>query len=395
MTTKPHSASEGQVFIRFDFLQRIQHILFLVSFTLLAFTGLPQKFPLSPISLWIFDLLGGIEKARSIHHASAIVMVITSLVHVLEVLYRIIVLRSSISMIPWINDIRHVIDDVLYYIGVRKHKGYYGRYSYAEKMEYLALIWGTVVMALTGFMMWNPITTVAYMPGEAIPAAKAAHGGEAILAVLAIIIWHFYNVHIKVFNKSMFTGKMNRHEMEHEHPAELAAIDAGKHAPKPISETAMRVRKLIYYPLALVIFVAFSIGFYFMVFHETTAVTTLPSGETVKIFAPLPTNTPLPTATAAAVQAPAPEALTWDAFIGPMLQQKCGACHGAAAMGGLNLTTYADAMKGGATGPVIVSKDSANSLIVKKQEAGGHPGQLSPDEIANLKSWIDAGAPEK
>ncbi len=60
-----------------------------------------------------------------------------------------------------------------------------------------------------------------------MPAAKAAHGGEAVLAVLAIIIWHFYHVHIKHLNQSMFTGKLSQEEMEHEHPAELAQIEAG------------------------------------------------------------------------------------------------------------------------------------------------------------------------
>ena len=82
------------------------------------------------------------------------------------------------------------------------------RYTFGEKVEYWSVVWGTVIMAVTGFMMWNPISTLRFLPGEAIPAAKAAHGGEAVLAVLAIIIWHFYHVHIKTFNKSMFTGKL-------------------------------------------------------------------------------------------------------------------------------------------------------------------------------------------
>ncbi len=64
-------------------------------------------------------------------------------------------------------------------------------------------------------------------------------------------------------------------------------------------------------------------------------------------------------------------------------------------MAGLNLSTYADAIKGASTGPVIVPGDAANSLIVQKQQAGGHPGQLTPDEIAQLVEWINAGAPEK
>ncbi|MCS7039976.1 MAG: hypothetical protein NZP34_10260, partial [Caldilineales bacterium] len=75
-------------------------------------------------------------------------------------------------------------------------------------MEYWAVIWGTAVMIITGFMLWNPITTTKFLPGSWIPAAKAAHGGEALLAFLAIIVWHVYNVHIKTFNRSMFTGKL-------------------------------------------------------------------------------------------------------------------------------------------------------------------------------------------
>ncbi len=78
-----------------------------------------------------------------------------------------------------------------------------------------------------------------------------------------------------------------------------------------------------------------------------------------------------------------------------MLQAKCGTCHGTAATAGLNLTTYADAMKGGNSGAVIVPGDAANSLIVQKQQAGGHPGQLTPEEIAQLIEWINAGALEK
>lgn len=391
--TKIISASPTQVFTRFALLQRIEHLFFLVSFSLLGFTGLPQKYADSPISLQIFNIFGGVENLRNVHHISAVVMLIISLIHVLELLYGLIVKRTPISMIPWINDIQHVINDVLYYLGFRKHKAYYGRYSYAEKAEYLAVIWGTVVMALTGFMMWNPITTLRMLPGEAIPAAKAAHGGEAVLAVLAIIIWHFYNVHLKTFNKSMFTGKLNREEMHHEHPAELAAIEDGKHS-AAISTNVLRKRQLIFAPFAVVSVIAFGVGIYYLVGSENTALTTTPQGETAPIFVPLPTPTKLPP-TPTEPPAAAPVNITWDAYIGPIFQQKCAACHGAAAMAGLNISTYAGTIQGSAKGPVIVSKDSANSSLIQKQTTGGHPGQLTPDEITQVKAWIDAGAPEK
>ena len=417
--TEKSQASTAKTYVRFDIIQRLQHIVFLISFSVLGFTGLPQKFPESPISLGFFRLLGGIETARLIHHTSAIVMMIVSVFHVLEVLYRVMVLRTPITMIPWINDILHVYEDVLYYLGLRKHKAYYGRYSYAEKAEYLALIWGTVVMGLTGFMMWNPLTTLRILPGEAIPAAKAAHGAEAVLAVLAIIIWHFYHVHIKHLNLSMFTGKMSQEEMEHEHPAELAQIHAGKQ-PEPIPPAVLRKRQYLYAPVAIVILAFFSYGFYFFVGHETTAVSVPNFEPTIPVYVPqtptpsptlTPTNTPVPTATPVpATQPPAdslpaaptgtPEASasapTWDAVIGPMLAQKCLMCHGPSASGGLMLSSYADAMKGGATGPVFIPGDSANSPMIVKFESGKHPyATLPAEEIAKIKAWLDAGAPEK
>jgi cytochrome b subunit of formate dehydrogenase len=406
--TKPIGASNTKTYTRFDKVQRIQHIIFLISFTVLGVTGLPQKYMLSPISIGFFNVFGGVENVRIIHHTSAIVMMIVSIFHVLEVLYRVFVLRTPISMIPWINDLKHVFDDVIYYIGRRKHKAYYGRYSYAEKAEYLAVLWGTVVMGLTGFMMWNPISTLRFLPGEAVPAAKAAHGGEAVLAVLAIILWHFYHVHIKHLNKSIFTGILSREEMEHEHPGELARIEAGEH-PDPIPEPVLRKRQMIYTPIAIAILVIFSYGFYFFIGYETTAVTTVPAGSTVQVYVPQ-TATPMPTATAtptvvasstppsagAATDVPVASDKTWDSTIGPLFTEKCLMCHGAMASGGLNLSTYADAMKGGASGVVFTSGDSANSPVIIKFESDKHSyAALSPEELIQIKAWIDNGLLEK
>ena len=416
MTNAPQP-SEQKKFVRFDLLQRVQHIIFLISFTLLGVTGLPQKYPLAPFSVGYFNLIGGIENSRLIHHTSAIVMMVISVVHVLDLLYRVLVLRTPISMIPWIDDLKHVIHDVQYYLGFKKHKAYYGRYSYAEKMEYLALIWGTIVMGLTGFMMWNPVSTLRFLPGEAVPAAKAAHGGEAVLAVLAIVLWHFYHVHVKHLNKSMFTGTLSREEMEHEHPAELAVIESGRHD-EPIPPATLKQRQRIYIPLAIAILAIFAYGFYFFVGYETTA--TLPVvRETIPVFAPrtaTPTRTPIPTQTLTPTETPVPtntepvsvtgeatvtpaapvSSTTWDGQIGPLMTQKCLMCHGAGASGGLVLSTYADAMKGGTSGLIFTAGDAANSLLITKFESGGHPyAELTPEELQLISDWINAGMPEK
>jgi hypothetical protein len=99
---------------------------------------------------------------------------------------------------------------------------------------------------------------------------------------------------------------------------------------------------------------------------------------------------PTPTA-----EAMAPGSLTWEAYAAPVFKAKRETCHGAAKLGGLSLQTYADAMAGSKNGAVILPGDSAGSKLMVIQAAGGHAGQLSPDELARIKEWIDAGAPEK
>jgi len=282
-------------------------------------------------------------------------------------------------------------------------------------MEYWAFVWGTIIMGLTGFMMWNPLSATKILPGEVIPAAKAAHGGEALLAVLAIIIWHMYGVHIKRFNKAMFTGKMSEAEMLHEHPLELADIKAGI-AERPVDPVTLRKRQRAYFPIAAVLALFMLGGVYGFVNTEQTAITTVQRQvPTVAVFVPwtqtpAPTQTPTPPATETPLPTASPNAtqlaagsttpaaasaLTWDNSMGALFQAKCSTCHGAAATGGLNLSTYADAMKGGTTGPVIVPGDATNSVLVIRQQAGNHPGQLTPEEIAQVIEWINAGAPEK
>jgi len=399
LSTSPQAkpaAQKRERFERFDLLQRIEHLIILASFTLLALTGLPQKFPESPLSVSVIRAFGGVESARQIHHVCAVVLMGISIVHVIDALYRVVVMRRPLGMVPLFSDAVHLYQDVLYYLGLRKHKAYYGRYSYAEKVEYLALVWGTVLMAITGFMMWNPIATARWLPGEMIPAAKYAHGGEAILAVLAIIIWHFYHVHLRHFNKSMFTGKMSREEMEHEHPAELASIEEGNGWQRP-AEAELRRRQRIFFPVALALTGVMSYGIIWFVTLENTApITTIPKGETVEIFVPL-TPTPRPTP----IPSPTPELAagvslnSWDGQFEAIFRNRCGTCHGATAVGGLSLATYEQALEGGNNGPAIVPGDPDSSLLVQVQSPGNHPGQLTSDELNSVIEWIKAGAPKQ
>ena len=380
---------------RFPLARRIEHWVMMLSFVTLALTGLPQKFSASAISIAFVGMLGGIETLRIIHHIAAIVMMLGTAWHLLVFGYLAYVRRTRMTMLPTLQDAKDGWRALMHNIGRAESPPQMGRYTFEEKMEYWAFVWGAIIMGITGFMMWNPITTARFLPGEVIPAAKAAHGGEALLAVLAIIVWHMYGVHIKRLNKSMFTGKMTEEEMLHEHPLELADIKAGMAEPV-LDPAAVRKRQRIYLPVATVLALFMLLGVYGFVNAETTALTTIErQAPTQVVFVPW-TPTPAPTLTPTAEGAvPVPSGpLTWDDTIGPMLQAKCSTCHGATALGGLDLSTYESAMQGGASGPAILPGDSANSLLVTVQQAGDHPGQLTPEELAQVIEWIDADAPE-
>jgi cytochrome b subunit of formate dehydrogenase len=380
---------------RFDVFQRIEHLVFLLSFTILGITGLVQKFSTSAISQTIIFALGGIQTTRIIHRSSAVIMMAVSVFHILGVLYRVYVLRVPWTMIPVIEDFKHVIDDISYFLGIRKHKAYYGRYSYAEKMEYLAVVWGTVIMAITGFMMWNPISTARSLPGVVIPAAKAAHGAEAILAVLAIIIWHFYHVHLRHFNKSMFTGQMTREEMKHEHPAELEEIESGIGYQRP-PDNIIKQRHKYYYPVAVMLTIGLGFSLFKFVTFEETAITTLPRGETVEVFVPVtPTPQPIITPTSTAVPGAQVSTISWRGRFESLFNNRCGSCHGVTKVGGLSLATYQLALEGGNIGPAIVPGDPDSSTLVQVQSIGGHPGQLTIEELNEVIEWINLGAPEQ
>ncbi|GAB4504491.1 MAG: hypothetical protein Fur0043_14850 [Anaerolineales bacterium] len=388
---------------RFPLARRIEHLVMLLSFGMLGLTGLPQKFPLASLSIWFVDLLGGIETLRAIHHVSATVMMLGTAWHILLAGYKIFVLRENLSMLPSLQDIKDGWQALLYNIGLAQKFPQMGRYTFEEKLEYWAFVWGAIVMGLTGFLMWNPITAARIIPGAWIPAAKAAHGGEAVLAVLAIIIWHMYGVHIRRFNKSMWTGEMTEEEMLHEHPLELANLKAGI-ASRPVPPEILRKRQRTYFPIAGVLTIVMLAGVYGFVNTEETALTTIPPQPTqIPVYVPqtptpVPTRPPTPTPLPATVP-PASSTtgtttgLSWN-DIAPLILSRCAACHSTPDMTGLAMDTYADLMAGGKNGPVILPGDSANSPLFILQSSGNHPGLFTPEELAIVQAWIDAGALE-
>lgn len=306
---------------RFSLPQRVEHIVLVLSFTLLGLTGLIQKYALSGVAAWLIGALGGIESVRIIHRVAAIVFALQSVYHIMVLAYKVFVARTEMTMLPGLKDAIDAIDVVRYNLGLTKEHPKMPRYNFAEKVEYWAMIWGGVVMGITGFMLWNPIATSRLLPGQFIPAAKAAHGGEAVLAVLAILIWHFYSVHIKTFNKSMFTGKMTQQQMEAEHADELQRIMAGT-AKRAVDPAGVRRRQRVFVPIAASLGLLMGLGVIWFATFEETAVAVVPPPATEQpVFVPL-TPTPAPVATIDNTQ-------LGKAIPHPVAgQEQCDTCHG-------------------------------------------------------------------
>jgi cytochrome b subunit of formate dehydrogenase len=262
----------------------------MLSFLTLAATGLPQKYATSPVSVFIVQTLGGVENIRRIHHFTSVLVMLVIIYHLLVMGYKIFVLRAPLTMMFSLQDVKDGLQALLYNIGISKTEPRMGRYTFEEKFEYWAFVWGYTIMGITGFIMWNPITATRYLPGEFVPAAKAAHGGEAVLAVLAILIWHMYGVNVKHFNRSIWTGEQSEEEMRSEHPLELEDIKAGKADRTPDAAT-LRKRQRIFFPIAAILTLVMLAGVYGYVNSEVTAVKTIPPISTT-LESPLQTPQP-------------------------------------------------------------------------------------------------------
>ncbi len=211
---------------RFDLSQSYQHLTLLTSFTLLAFTGLLQTYSAHAPVAAVINFLGGVDDLRTVHRLAAIALIAVTIYHAWQILETWFVRRERGGMWPRVKDFHDFVHMILYNLDRRPHPPAFDRFSFDEKIEYWALIWGQIVMIATGVIMWFPLFVTKILPGDAIPIARTLHRWEAILAVLSILIWHMYHTQIKTRNTSIFTGFMSEEEMIHEHPLEYRRIIA-------------------------------------------------------------------------------------------------------------------------------------------------------------------------
>jgi len=217
-----------------------QHTLLMVSFIVLVISGFALRFSTSWFALLFFGWQRGFEIRGTVHRVAAVVFLLTVIWHVIYVATSQRGRKFVKDMMPERLDFTQFWQRIQYNLGRRKVGPQVGRFSYVEKAEYWALVWGTAVMVVTGFLLWFDNYVITFLPKGFLDVSLVVHYWEAWLATLAILVWHLYSTvfspHVYPMNPSWLTGTMPEKMYKHEHPA---------HADEARRETDELIRKEI------------------------------------------------------------------------------------------------------------------------------------------------------
>ena len=212
--------------VRMTASQRWQHFVLAGSFIVLALTGFALKFPDS----FLAKLLGSNELFRRwTHRVAGVVMLLIGAYHLIYILTTRDGRKLVADLFPVKKDLADALQAVRYLTGLSGVKPKIGRFGYAEKMEYWAVVWGTIIMGATGLAIWLKIPVTDFLPRWVVMVATTIHYYEALLACLAIVVWHFYIVifdpDIYPLNTACLDGRISEELQAHEHPLELPTED--------------------------------------------------------------------------------------------------------------------------------------------------------------------------
>jgi cytochrome b subunit of formate dehydrogenase/nitrate/TMAO reductase-like tetraheme cytochrome c subunit len=227
-------------FTRFAPYDRFLHFLVVTSFLLLVITGMPLKFFESRWARVLFDLMGGPDVARSLHHFGAIITFLYFFLHLSALAVNTWQNRGHIrdpktgrasfkrirdavlgpdSMVPTLQDWKDFVAHQKWFFG-RGAKPQFDRWTYWEKFDYFAVFWGVFAIGVSGLIMWFPEFFTRFMPGWIINIALIVHSDEALLAAGFIFTIHFFNTHFRLekfpMDTVIFSGRISKAEMMHE-----------------------------------------------------------------------------------------------------------------------------------------------------------------------------------
>jgi cytochrome b subunit of formate dehydrogenase len=231
--------------VRFRGAEVAAHAGLAVSFIALAVTGFALTYPKAA---WVRGLaaVGMDETVRGwIHRGAAVLFAVTVVMHVVYAFSTKHGRYGLGRMIPRASDAKDALANMKWHLGLAKERPRFDRFDYTMKVEYWALVWGGFVMFATGAALWFKVDVTHYVPRWMVYVAERVHFYEAILAVSAIVVWHFFFVifHPAEYPLSLtwLDGKVTEHEMEEAHPAEFDRVREDERrataaaAPTPVS----------------------------------------------------------------------------------------------------------------------------------------------------------------
>jgi formate dehydrogenase gamma subunit len=211
------AAAAERYFVRLNYSERVQHIIFAGCFFVLVATGFMLKLPEGFLAVFGQTAEVLFRYRRLLHRSAGILMILISVYHVYYLLFKAAGRRWLIDMLPRLKDLKDMRDNLLYFFNIKREPPEFDRFCYKHKIEYGALIAGTTIMSITGIILWTQYEWSKFI----VDIAALVHGMEAILACLAIIIWHFYEIHFRPHKSPLdnlwITGIITEEEMKEEY----------------------------------------------------------------------------------------------------------------------------------------------------------------------------------
>lgn len=216
---------------RFTTEERIMHLFVILSFMGLALTGMMLKFAHMQWARFLADMLGGVEAAGRIHRISAAITFGYFITHIYLMIRLMIKTKTSVRKLIfggrslWFNkkDLKDFIGSIKWFLGLGPRPDY-GRWTYWEKFDYMAVFWGVGVIGFSGLILWFPEFFTKFLPGWFINVAMIIHSDEALLAVGFIFTIHFFNTHLRPesfpLDPVIFTGLVPLDEYKEDRPEE-------------------------------------------------------------------------------------------------------------------------------------------------------------------------------
>jgi formate dehydrogenase gamma subunit len=232
----------GDQVVRMNLYFRIAHWGVMLSFPTLVITGFALKYPdawwSAPLLIWE----NRVAFRGSVHRAAGVVLIAATIYHVVHLAVSRRDRALLTAMLPRWSDVTGLVHMFRYNLGLSDTEPKFSKFSYAEKLEYWAFLWGTVVMSLSGFLLWFTNFTLRNFPKRVLDAATAIHWYEALLATFSILLWHFYFVIfdplVYPMDRAWLTGKVPAAHYRHSRPEYLRLCDRAAHrdaVPEPTS----------------------------------------------------------------------------------------------------------------------------------------------------------------